>query len=728
MSSHRNNLIDELAGLAGILPGYHDIKGEYHPAYLDTKIILLKAMGYDLSSEESIRQAIEYERHYPWLDIIEPVHVRTLSEPLLISLYLPAQEGQEEKIAIDIALHDEHGRMLKGQRINSVSVKEERIINNKRYVRVDYEEKDLKETGYYEIRIKIAHPDSRIDGTERDSRLIIAPEMAYLPLELKKGRCWGLSINLYSIRSHQNWGVGDFGDLKDIISWLSELGACLVAINPLHAIPNTVPFGISPYSPLSRLYRNYIYLDMSGLKEIKDLSMIESTISALREKELIDYEGVASLKLHVLRQDFRRFLEGDYKKGSPHGEEFKRYLAEESEDLELFATYMALSERFGSSDWQRWPPQYHEPEGIEVTRFREENKDLILFYKYIQWLLDAQHRGLYEHCRDKGLFIGLYHDLAIGAVRGSCDVWADKRLYCLEADLGAPPDDFSPDGQNWGFPPLLPMRLRRTGYGFFIKILRKNMRYAGALRIDHALGLFRQFWIPRGMSPSEGAYVKFPYEELLKIIALESVRNRTMIIAEDLGTIPENVREELKRYRMLSYRVFYFERNYPEPSFVKPDNYPPLSLAAITTHDLPTIYGFWKGVDIQDRLRLGKYPDQRMAELQIQERQRDRQLIIDALKKEGLLPQDYKLQEDMTEELCFAIYAYLARTRSRIVLVSLDDITGTLKQQNMPGTVDTYPNWRQKTPLMLEEIIQDRRFRKLVEVFKEREQISFQSP
>lgn len=708
--------VDELAELCGILSGYYDIKGNYHPASTRTKIALLHAMGYDLNNPSALNETIETRRLYPWLEIIEPVHIFSISEPIRIPLYIPVKNNQDRGIGIKVSLFDEKGIRLEDLILTNFNIQEERFIHGRRYIKIEYEQRELKDPGYFDLEVVIDYPDSEIDVMMKRSRIIIAPERAYLPPELEKDRCWGLSLNLYSLLSKDNWGCGDFGDLKRLIPWLSGNGAAFIGINPLHALSNTFPFGISPYSPLSRLYKNFIYLDMSDIWPVEE--EFKEKIKRLKDEKLIDYEKIASLKLGALRKAFKSFLEGDYKENTSVAEEFKRYLLIESEDLKLFATYMALSEKFQTTDWQRWPEQYQDPESPFIKEFIEENKEEILFFQYIQWLIDYQHSRIYEKSRQVGLPIGLYHDLAIGAVKDGFDVWANKDLFCLDVALGAPPDDFSPDGQNWGLPPLNPVKLRQSGYNLFIKTLRKNMQYAGALRIDHALGLFRQFWIPQGEKASEGAYVSFPWKDLLRIIALESVRNKTIIIAEDLGTAPENVRESLKNYGMLSYRLFYFERNYPDPSFLEPSMYPELSLSAITTHDLPTIYGFWKGVDIEQRKVLGKYPDERAYRIQMEERQRDRLLIIEALKREGLLERDSVIAEELTEELCLAIYNYLARTPSKMVVVSLDDITGAINQQNMPGTIDTYPNWRQRAVLALEDILQDKRFIKLAQIFE----------
>jgi 4-alpha-glucanotransferase len=244
------------------------------------------------------------------------------------------------------------------------------------------------------------------------------------------------------------------------------------------------------------------------------------------------------------------------------------------------------------------------------------------------------------------------------------------------------------------------------------------MKYNGALRIDHALGLFRLFWIPCGMPAEKGAYLTYPWEDLIRIIALESVRNKTMVIAEDLGTVGENVREELQRFRMLSYRLFYFERNYPDPSFKRPELYPPLALCAITTHDLPTVYGYWACRDIEEKKKLNIYQDEELIRKRLDERERDRMLLLKALISFGIIPENFQAKPFMTHELCLAVYEYLARTPCKLVAVSLDDIIGTLDQQNMPGITGSYPNWMRKTPLSLEQILDDPRFYELSDMFR----------
>ncbi|MBI5025831.1 MAG: 4-alpha-glucanotransferase [Nitrospirae bacterium] len=748
-------MIDELAELCGIIPEYYDIFGNKQVTPVETKKAILKAMKLKVDSREDLREEIEKRRWKPWKGFIEPVKIISVNEqPLTIPVYIPVKEGEENRLMLSWSIEDEKGQrdeyMLSGK---DIAVSEQQWIDGMRYIKIYISDKTQRDIGYYGITIECAPTDGQ-DLLRKTAKVIITPDTCYIPPRpVGEGRTWGLYVNLYSIRSSRNWGIGDFTDLKNVVKLTAALGGGFVGINPLHAIPNTKPYGISPYSPISRLYKNFVYLDVENIPDVKksDNAMasiisevFKKELGELRNGDLIDYEKVASVKEEILKNAFNAFYERHYKRKTKRGRDFKRYISEEGNILESFAMYMALSKEFGVSpsrsffksnivsslvtrhsslfSWQEWPEEYRDLSGKAVQKFKKANKRELLFYEYIQWLIDGQLKEVAEDAKNSGMAIGLYHDLAIGSVSGGSDVWSYQDVVG-GANVGAPPDDFNPNGQNWGFPPLIPEALKETGYELFIQTMRKNMKYGGALRIDHAPGLFRLFWIPYGMSPRDGGYVRYPYEDLLRIIALESVRNRTMVIAEDLGTIGENVRETLQRFQMLSYRLFYFERNYPEPSFVKPEMYPEMALCAVTTHDLPTLYGYWLGQDLKVKKELGMYPDENVWQHQINDRERDRALILSALRSEGiLLPDDFpagpNMAPQMTPELCCAIYNYLAKTPCKLVLVSLDDVIGTLNQQNMPGTVDTYPNWMQKTPLLLDEIVIDKRFVELSDMFR----------
>jgi 4-alpha-glucanotransferase len=705
-----DELINKLSDICGIIPEYWDIFGNKHITPIETKKAILKSMKLNIDSDEDIKNEMYAQKARPWNRLVEPVRVISVNEqPLKISIHVPVEEREEDRVSISWSIRNEEDQKIDEFIISGdeLTISEQRWMYGRRHIKIDLSDKCHRDIGYYSIDITFRIPNMEISGT---SRIIITPDSCYIPQELENGKTWGLSTNLYSIRSLENWGSGDFGDLKKIVKWVSELKGGFVGINPLHAIPNKKPFGISPYSPITRLYKNFIYLDIKSIPEVKELMAdgswltaygeeVENQINELRNCELIDYEKVASLKISVLRNAFEIFYRRHYLKDSIRCKDFRRYISEEGNNLESFTAYLSLT---------------------------SDEKE-ILFYKYIQWLIDEQLKEISELSKNLGMPIGLYHDLAIGSIGGGSDAWNYQNIIAEGIDLGAPPDDFNPTGQNWGFPPLIPDKLKESGYEFFIQTIRKNMKHFGALRIDHALGMFRQFWIPQGMPASQGAYIKFPSEDLLRIIALESVRNRTMVIAEDLGTIGENVRESLFRFRMLSYRLLYFERNYPDPSFLPPDRYPDMALCAVTTHDLPTIYGWWAGRDIEVKKRLEIFPDESVWQKNINERERDKSLLIEALKSQGLIPDSHSsihpfthspYLDAMTPELCLSIYEYLARTPCKLLAVSLDDAIGALDQQNMPGITDSYPSWMQKTSVTLQQMISDKWFYSLSEIFK----------
>lgn len=736
-----DQLINELSELCNILPEYWDIFGKKHVLSSDTKIEILKAMNIKIDTDEDINNEIKYRRWYPWKNFVEPVHVFSEKEqPVKVPVYLPITEENETDLKITCSVEDEKGEESEFILTNAaVNIAETQWIEDTRYVKIELPDITERNIGYYDLFIECGHPEAIFPGEskvmQKKTKVIITPDTCYVPDELNKGKAWGLSINLYAIRSSRNWGIGDFTDLTRIVRWVAELHGDSVGINPLHALQNTVPFGISPYSPISRLYKNFIYLDVEKIPEVMD-SNIKETISKksgreideLRKTDLIDYEKIADLKERILREAFSDFYEKNYAQSTHRGNEFKKYISEEGSALESFALFLTLHrymrETKGFHAWQQWPEEFRNPSNKAVCEFKKLWEKEILFYQYVQWLIDTQHAEAAAEAERVGMKIGLYHDLAIGSVGSGSEAWNFQDIIAVGADVGAPPDDFNPDGQNWGFPPIIPEKLKETAYELFVQTIRKNMKYGGALRIDHALGLFRLFWIPHGMSPAEGAYINYPHEDLLRIIALESVRNRTMVIAEDLGTIGENVRDTLKRFNMLSYRLFYFERDYPDPSFLSPGKYPDMALCAVTTHDLPTLYGFWGGRDLKVKMELGQNPDMNIWNDRMEERTRDKQLIISALKSADIIDEEYPAEPekipDMTHQLCLAVYEYLALTPCKFLLVSLDDIIGTLNQQNMPGTVDSYPNWRQKTPLALAEMISDQRFLSLAEMLRKR--------
>jgi 4-alpha-glucanotransferase len=679
-------LVQKLAALCGILPEYYDIWGNRHETPVGTKRAILASMGHNVGDAEALREEIR-EKLAPRL--VEPVTVLEADAPQQIALRLPCADRASFRLEIT----DEEGALREfSQEKEPSSVAE---INGSGYGEYVFALGEPLSMGYYDLSAQARCGDLEASGY---SKIIAAPPFCHLPPDI--GKTWGIVLGMYSLRSRKNWGIGDLRDLGEVVDWVSSMGGDFVGVLPMHAI--ALPGGPSPYSPVSRVYKNFIYLDLEAVPEFEAVRDVpRRRLAGLRKKKLVDYEGVFEVKDTVLREMFRHFYEEHYLKSTPRAEEFKCFMEREGQSLLDYATFMALSDIYRRG-WMDWPEEYQNPQSAAVKTFRKSNYGEVLFHAYGQWLLDGQLAGVAARAKKAGMRLGLYFDLAVGSLGGGADAWGFRQDFAIGVDAGAPPDDFNPNGQNWGFPPLIPERLRETGHELFIKTIRKNLEHGGLLRIDHALGLFRLFWIPAGMKPSEGAYVACPAEEQLAILALESARLGAVIVAEDLGTVPAEAREALARKRMLSYRLFYFERKYPAPDFLPPQDYPETALCAVTTHDLPTISGFWAGRDIEVRKRLSLYLSEEAYNTDVAARGRDRTLIVEALVREGLLPEGYEAPPRMNEELVLAVYRFLARTPSLLVAVSLDDWLGSLDQQNMPGTVDEHPNWRQKTPLMVE--------------------------
>jgi 4-alpha-glucanotransferase len=731
-----DELINELSGLCGIYRDYWDIFGNKHEASFESKTAVLRAMGCGIDSEEDVLTEIKKRRDFPWNSFVEPVIFASVNSDMIsIAVYIPLPQNSADDAVFSMNITDEHGHKDSFNfNLSNMSPKDERLLDGMSYAKYElpYAAQDGKyRIGYYAAEVLFSAVGSSLRGS---CRLIITPDSCYIPPELENARTWGLSVNLYCLCSERNWGLGDFTDLKNLISLSGDLGAGFVGINPLHAIPNTAPFGISPYSAVSRLYRNFLYIDIESVPEVKNSDKAQSLlhsedfikeIKRLRETEFIDYEAVASLKEEMLKTAFNDFYKKLNIAQKERHQAFLAYVKEQGNLLLNFAVYMAMSRHFKNRDWMVWPEDYRKPENSAVKQFAVENRKDVMFYQYIQWIIDTQMYEAAQKAKKIRMPVGIYHDLAIGSISDGSDAWMCQRVIAKDIDVGAPPDDFNPNGQNWGFPPFIPEACRDMGYDYFIHTIRNAMRHCGAVRIDHALGLFRLFWIPKGMHASKGVYLNYPYEHLLGIIALESWRNKTMVIAEDLGTVGDNVKEVLQNCRMLSYKLLYFERRYPDPAFKTPDEYAETALCAVTTHDLPTLYGWWSGHDIEVKKNLGIYQNETAYESDVLSRRRDKRLLMQALKMQGLisdlpvasLENDDEFGFEMTEDICLAVYAYLAKTRCKLIAVSLDDISGALDQQNMPGITDGYPSWMRKAAITLEDLKKSGRMRRLSEIF-----------
>jgi len=571
--------------------------------------------------------------------------------------------------------------------------------------------------GYHEIT-------ATVRGETATCRVAVTPARAFTPEHLGRGgRAAGIAVSLYGVRSGRNWGCGDFTDLLRVIDWVAEdVHAGFVALNPLHAIHNRRPFNTSPYLPNCIYYLNFIYLDGEAIEDYARSKRAQrfracegavQEIEELRRTPYVEYERVAALKLRFLKLVFAEFLR-ERRRGTARSREFDAFVQGEGKLLEDFATYCALDEDLHRRDpelwlWTQWPAEYQDPNSEATRAFRKKHWRRVMFYEYLQWQLDVQLRRAQQYARDRRLAIGLYHDLALATDKFGSDLWAHRPFFVEGCRVGSPPDDFSPKGQDWGFPPPDSERHRDDGYRLFAESIRHNCRHGGALRIDHVMRLFRLYWIPDDCDASQGAYVKERTLDFVKVLALESVRNRVVVVGEDLGTVEPEIRETLERFGILSYRLFYFEKT-TEGAFRKPEDYPVQALVSSTTHDLPTITGFWTGADIEARRAAGVINEEGIR-AQYASRRVEKQKMLDVLFERGLMPGHLPREEaaysELTGELHNAVVGFLALTPSQLLAINQEDLTKEPAQQNLPGTTWQYPNWGRKMRFTIEELRAD---------------------
>jgi 4-alpha-glucanotransferase len=510
--------------------------------------------------------------------------------------------------------------------------------------------------GYHRLR-------PRGGGTE--TLLIVSPGPCFLPPDL---RTWGWAAQVYAARSRGSWGIGDLADLAQLGRWTRGLGAGVVMVNPLSAATPVLPVEPSPYYPSSRRFKNPLFLrveDVPGFAALgAEGERLANAGRALNRVRRIDRDAIFRLKLEALEKIFDGFV------GDPA---FDRFWSEQGQALTDFATHSALAERHGK-DWRIWPRGYRRPDGADVREFVTHHARRVRFHAWLQWLIDVQ---LAAAARD----IAIIGDLPIGLDVAGADAWCWQDMMAPGVSVGAPPDEFNAAGQDWGLTPFVPWKLRAAGYAPFIETIRAMLRHSGGLRIDHVMGLFRLFWIPRALGAKGGTYVRTEAEELLAIVAVESQRARAFIVGEDLGTVEPGVRERLAEQHMLSYRLLYFE---PKP----PGKFPEMALSSVTTHDLATVAGLWTGSDVEDQQRIGLDPNEAgMKAL------RERLATLASLSETASV-----------EEAIEMTYRALAAAPSRILLATLDDAQAVAERPNMPGTVNQWPNWSLALPRTLEEM------------------------
>lgn len=724
----KSETLVKLAARCGIASEYQDIWGKHHATSDRVRRALLTAMHFntEVGLEESLREIEERE----WRRLLPPVKVLRIGEMPAVSLSLPmASTGLQHRWI----LTPEEGTAMMGEFLpNELPKLDEQCLGGIYFLRVELGIPLLATPGYYRLEIEQQGRETELHGA---MTLIIAPENCYQPEAVKgENRVWGPTVQLYGLRSRRNWGIGDFSDLRSLVDLTADAGGGVVGVNPLHALFPDDPERISPYSPSSHCFMNILYLDVEAMPEFVECEAARHLVASdrfqtrlrrLRASEKVNYKEVSAAKRSVLSLLYRHFRDHHLVNDTDRARAFRFFREEGGEALECHARFEALQDHFRREDpavwgWPVWPAQYHQPKSQAVVEFAAEHAVAVEFFIWLQWLTDEQLAFVGQQSWRRGLGVGLFQDLAVGASPGGSESWVWQDVLASSAYTGAPPDEVNLFGQDWGLPPFVPHRLREVAYMPFIDVLRANMRHCGALRIDHVMALARVFWVPAGLTPKQGTYVSYPMEDMLGIVALESQRNRCLVIGEDLGTVPENFRTRLAAAGVLSYRPFLLERT-EEGGFKSPIDYPHQALVAVSTHDLPTLCGFWKGSDLDARAALRLFPSEEQHGKMVVERAQDRARFLIALEHEALLPEGASIDPasvpDITTPFVIAIHAYLARTKAQVMLVQPEDILGVVGQTNLPGSQDDqHPNWRRRLPLDLENWRDDGRFTAVGEV------------
>ncbi len=701
----KQNTLKQVAKMAGIADSYISAWGD--EAKVDDATIkhLLTSLGYNTTSEQLLQESAKKKHHQ---GVLAPVQVFREGEPVQIPLYLGVSARESE---FSWRLETEQGEIIEGY-LQSQLVSDDR----KEGGALVFSIAENLPWGYHKLQVFRKRRKSPYLMT-----LIVTPKSCFKQPDIMDGKKqWGPSIQLYTLRTEHNWGIGDFGDLKQLVGDIAARGGDFVGLNPVHSLFPANPEGASPYSPSSRRWLNVLYIDVSSVPEFgQNLAAQQQVGSAefqkrlekVRESHWVKYQEVADLKMSILPLLYAEFKQRHLDKETARGRDFLAFVEEGGESLLHQATFDALHQRFHAADpsvwgWPAFPAEFKRFDRPAVKHFIDKNYSSVELHMYLQWIADGQIKEVQRLAQEKGMTVGLYRDLAVGVSDCGAETWADNGVLCQDVSIGAPPDVLGPLGQNWGLPPLNPQVLKETAYDAFIKLLRANMKHCGALRIDHVLGLLRLWWIPKGEDATKGAYIYYPVQDMLAILALESHRHQCSVIGEDLGTVPDEIVDLLSDAGVHSYKVFFFETA-EDGGYYSPTHYPAQSMATLCTHDMPTLRGFWHCTDLKMGKEIGLYPDESQLNGLFDDRAKSKQGILDSVAWHGYLPEGVGRDAayvPMDSYLSSGLQQHLAAGSSTFLSLQLEDWLEMEQPVNIPGTIDEYPNWRRKLSATLDDL------------------------
>ncbi len=686
----------ELAHRFGVATEYHDWTGRYVTVGETTLVAVLAGLGVEAGTEEGRAAALaDIDRRY-WSRSLPPTIVgRSDAET---SFWVHVTHGDPAHVWVRLEDGTVRTGMRQADNFTPPFELDGRLVGEATFVLPA----DLP-LGYHRVHLSSG-------GEETSTALIVTPAWLGLPPRLGARRLWGVATQLYSVRSKNSWGIGDLSDLADLAVWAgARHGAGYVLVNPLHAAAPTAPMEPSPYLPTSRRFSNPLYLRVEAIPEFGYLpkrgrvwKLRADIQSRARKHDGIDRDGVWAAKRSALKMVYR------VPRSAGRQLAFEAYKEREGRALDDFATWCALAERYGGN-WHDWPAAVQHPANPEVVDFAERHCGAVDFHRWLQWQLDDQLAAAQSQAVRTGMALGVMHDLAVGVHPDGADAWALQDVLARGVTAGAPPDEFNQLGQNWSQPPWRPDQLEELGYQPFRALIAAILRHAGGVRIDHIIGLFRLWWIPRGAAPTEGTYVRYNHDAMIGIVALEAHRAGAVVVGEDLGTVEPWVRQYLHARGVLGTSILWFELDRDgHGGPLAAEHWRELCLSSVTTHDLPPTPGYLAGEHVRLRHQLGLLT--RPAEDELADDRAEQAAWMAELRRVGLLGADAD-----EADVILGLYRYLARTPSRLLALALTDAVGDRRTQNQPGTTNEYPNWRvpltgpDGTPLLLEDVLTDAR-------------------
>ena len=699
----------------GIAPDYFNYKGEHVTIPIENKLNLLKVMGVEVEDPKSVEAEAYNLDVKPWLQWLPEFSVTFSSNPSF-QINLPPQKLEAD---FKWSLHDVFGeRVDSGDFIGSAkeetgNYQHEDTLYSRRKVSISYEI-----PGYYQLQVSCGDKQQTVS-------IAIAPEHAFNPTwAIDNVKIWGVILHVYTLRSKRNWGFGDFTDLYNLTQFLASKGAGVIGLNPLHALSADLESSFSPYTPSDRRFVNVLYIDIENIDGYTDNLISKKDrekIIALRDVEQVDYKGVAELKYKYLHVLFESFLKSKKSEGL---DSLIEYIRSIGEPLVNFACFEAANQPWlGKWDFDEFEQISNLDDKID-SLLRKKYKP-VLFYCYLQWVANIQLKQCQDKAESLGMEIGLVKDLAVGANGAGAEVSTSQALFRRNASVGAPPDPMALTGQNWGIPPMDPAALVASNFAHFLALIKANMIHCGALRIDHAMSLMRLWWCPPGQNADAGAYVYYPFREMLGLLCLESYLNHCVVIGEDLGVVPNEFRDAIYPAKIFSNKVFYFEKEF-DGRYRRPEQYMPHALAMVNNHDVPTLVSWWNATDLTLRHSLNLLEEGVDLHEVYAGREADKQQLVDLLNEYGVMPSSWRdkpISAQADEDIVGAILLFASRSASQIFVLQLEDLLMIDAPINVPGTYREYPNWQRKLDTDLEDIIQNKRIDELLSAINEQRKI-----